>query len=926
MNFDTLTATVVTRLVSEFAFKTEGDYLRGGKCPACSKKSLWTWKDKPGQIQCNRTNNCSWSATSKELFPDLFEQLNKRHPATPENPNATADAYLALIRGFDPAKLNGWYEQGKYWHPHGDKGTATVRFYLDAEKTIYWERLIEDVTVTTEDGEHETRKMNFKGSFKGIWWQPPGFEIEHDDEIYWCEGILDAIALTLSGKKAVAIMSAGTFPSKSIEAHTGKNVLWVLALDNDKTGREKMRKHAAKLRDMKERVTAAVTSDGSHKLDWNDLWKKNKLDEKDHKHYRYLGRLELAHDRYEKAHAIWQHEKHKTFFVFTFANSTYSYKLDAKEFEEEYVKLKDDPNSDPLKLDFNAFKAVAKIKDIANFALEFLCYLQPVNGEDGKYQCRIHYANGSPSQIILLQGKVFSAGSDFKKQVMQIAPGAQSTASTPEVDFMFKEWFLSAPRIVKTLDFVGYDADTAAYVYTDYAVQNGKLIELNTESFFQLKNCGIKTTFDFKQRLTPKYKPAWFEDYRLAFGIGGLVTLSWWFGSLFAEQIRDAHRSYPFFELVGEGGSGKSDMVDFLWKLLGRDSDVFNPGTSTMVGAIRKFASVGNLPIVCNETDNENVNKPHHQKAFTWDAWKDLYDGEIGRKTGIKSNDNSTYAPRFKASLMIVQNVAVRASEAFLSRIVQLIFDRSHHSNAGKMASDRLNLLDIQDVSGFLLHAAQHETAILKKFEEAFIKHRRQLMDNPKITMARLHENFAKLMAFADCLQLVLPLDKPTLQEVHKKIVALAETRQSALGSDHEVVQEFWARFEYLNSAENIDPMQFDARRHDHLMNHAAEPERYIAVNLPHFEEASRSRGQPVSEQTVALWKQHLPQGRRYKYVGYHAMHSRIQQRTLRCYIFMYEKPPPCKSCGSTIEDFSFEPKESKDFCKPCRAKAQKKR
>ena len=45
-----------------------------------------------------------------------------------------------------------------------------------------------------------------------------------------------------------------------------------------------------------------------------------------------------------------------------------------------------------------------------------------------------------------------------------------------------------------------------------------------------------------------------------------LVALSFWFGSLFAEQIRMAQESYPFLELIGEPGAGKSTLLAFLWR------------------------------------------------------------------------------------------------------------------------------------------------------------------------------------------------------------------------------------------------------------------------------------------------------------------------------------------------------------------------
>ena len=188
---------------------------------------------------------------------------------------------------------------------------------------------------------------------------------------------------------------------------------------------------------------------------------------------------------------------------------------------------------------------------------------------------------------------------------MHKTPSALFTGSTKDLDYMYQKWMGRIPKIVKTLDYVGYDRETGAYVYLDYAVESGKLLNLNKESFFQLKKSGIKTMVDIKQKLNTQTRADWLTDYQTAFGIKGMAALSWWIGCLFVEQIRQRHRSYPFFEVVGEAGSGKSDMVDFLWKLLGREGESFNPNSSTLAGRTRKMAEVSNLPVVFNEIDNE---------------------------------------------------------------------------------------------------------------------------------------------------------------------------------------------------------------------------------------------------------------------------------------------------------------------------------
>jgi len=675
-------------------------------------------------------------------------------------------------------------------------------------------------------------------------------------------------------------MSSGTFPSEAVKPYLGKKVKWVIALDNDSTGRRCLKKHAERLRDMKEEVLAAISSEQDEKQDWNDLHKAGKLTEDDMRHYRHLGKLELAKSAYEKARYMWENDRKKLFFVFTFANKTYSFSLDPTEYEKAHVR---EHENDPLKADKAAFGHASKINEIATFAMDFLYFQKPQNGEEGQYFFQLSFGNHADAEQIALSGKVLAGSGDFKKAVGVQNPSALFEGKTQHLDFLRKKWMEHIPKIVTTLDFIGYDPSTGAYVYQDYAVENGKLLNLNKESFFQLRKSGIKTTVDIKQRLNNKIIADWLPDYQKAFGTGGMVALSWWFGSLFVEQVRQQYRSYPFFEIIGEAGSGKSDMVDFLWKLLGREGESFNPNASTLAGRTRKMAEVSNLPVVFNETDNEKIAEDRHVKQFAWDELKDLFDGEFGRVTGQKTQDNATRKPTFKASLMAVQNIPVIASEAIMSRFMHLQFDRSHHSMEGKYASDRLNMLPVMDVSGFLLHSVQRSEAVLKKFAEQFDKHRVTLQANPKIKMQRITENHAKIMAFADCLSLVLPISAVSIVEIHRALIAMAENRQETLNEEHPIVQQFWSLYDYANSRSmrSAEELQYFE---DNLLNHSMDTDTEIAINLEHFRQ--RCAELKLELMDTKELRRHLPTSRKRKYLRTEAMYSRLEKRTVRCWIF----------------------------------------
>jgi hypothetical protein len=105
-------------------------------------------------------------------------------------------------------------------------------------------------------------------------------------------------------------------------------------------------------------------------------------------------------------------------------------------------------------------------------------------------------------------------------------------------------------------------------------VRDGKLIKINEESYFDLGRDAVKLKSP-DRLLDITYDPDqidfdWLPDLWTAYGPKGLVALGFFVMSLFAVQIRERHKSIGFLEITGDPGAGKSTMVEFLWKTLGR--------------------------------------------------------------------------------------------------------------------------------------------------------------------------------------------------------------------------------------------------------------------------------------------------------------------------------------------------------------------
>jgi len=865
-------------LIKRFQFKKNTGKLEFGHCPQCDKKSLWTDSENLSYLQCSRTKLCGHTQLTADALPEHYSQLDKHYPASENNPSATADVYLAVVKALDIQEFKADYQQHAYHHPQGNRSSATVRFFVNDDKTEYWEQLLDEVTLTHKNGHSEIISHTQTAGAKNHWWMHSEQRIDIGDTVYLTKDIFSALAFNQAGFKACALL--GKLPKSEFKDHLGKKITWILALDNNQRGRRTTRENIQWLKQQEQKTSAVFSTEEISPCNWNDLHQQQKLQIDDFKHYRYFGRLELTTRAIDKAQLMFEyHDKKKHFFTFGHYSAMYRVTIDKKEYDKAYSELNDD-NKNSDEVSEGAFFMATKVAKESNCHLRLLHILES-EIEDSLYSMHIDFENGSPSRIIYLTGSAFSSAGEFKKSIMVKAPGAQFTATAKSLDYRFDQWFRKRPMTVKTLDYAGYNKDTKAYIYNQFAVQNGNIIPVNSDDFFELKQSGYKTSVDVKQKLSDTLPKPWLEDYKTAYGKGGMILLTWWIGSLFAEQIRAETQSFPYIEVIGEGGSGKTDMINFLWKLCGKQADSFNPNSSTMPGYMRKMSQYSNLPTVFNETDDETSAENTHAKKFNWDQLKQPFEGEIGRHTGTKTLDNKTRSPLFRSSICAAQNIPIfSTSHATLSRWIHLQFDRDHHTAAGKLASRRLNLMPTEDISGFLLHTIKHDSVFLERFKQLFMQHVKTLQQNKNITMQRIIENHAKLMAVADCMPLLMDISLSDVDDIKNVAEKMAETRQEFLKKDSPRTELFWENFNFLNSRH-----QGAGINQENSLNHHPKPDDYIAVSLVDYFRLAKDHG--LDQIPTTELHKILPSSIEYEFMdASKSVKSRITEKTKRCYVF----------------------------------------
>ena len=745
---------IADRLTQEFGFKLkkDGKYLQQGRCPSCGKPSLWTYAASPWVVKCERLNNCGHEAHAKELYPDLFESWTDRYqvpeaakPAAQQNPHAAADAYLRIGRGFDLALIAGAYTQENYFDPRAEQGrgaaSSTVRFSVGE---TWWERIID------RPQRFGKKKANFKagGSYAGHWWAMPTLSfvpappaapetalaeamdramkaasaegtpeaapagapapLPPPAELWLVEGIFDAIALAHHGIAAVALMSCNNYPEHALATldaqlkHQGglvphPKLVW--ALDGDEAGRSFTRKHAARARAAGWVCTAAqIPQKGKGKVDWNDLHQRSRLAEDDLKEYRYHGALLLAATAQDKALLMYNHTGRGE-FDFDHNNRLYWFRVDLERYRKAAETIDKDieaghrPHlSDDERRDL-ALRESGGLRPIANCRPIALYYQRNDVTDESWYYFRVSFPHDGADLKNTFTAGQLSAAREFKKRLLEMAPGAVYSGNSQQLEMMMERQLYNI-RKVETVDFIGYSSAHATYLLGKVAVREGRVHDINREDYFDIDKLSIKTLQrSIKLHINTDasaYSRAWARHLWQAFGPKGYIALAFWFGSLFAEQIRADQASFPFLEIVGEPGSGKSTLIQFLWKLLGRDYEGFDPSKSTSAGRLRTFTQVSNLPIVLIETDRETKTGSSSRKGFDWDELKDAYNGSSVRTTGVKTGGNETYDPPFRATIVISQNNPVPASQAIMERICHMTFDTRAFTRTASRAPKRL--------------------------------------------------------------------------------------------------------------------------------------------------------------------------------------------------------------------------------------------
>lgn len=854
---------IISALKAKFQFrKTSGDWMQEGTCPQCGKREAYCAAVEPKIVRCGRADRCGWEDSVRNLLPDLFEDWTKRQPPTPENPNATADAYLYHERGLDLKLLRGLYSQEVFRDYDSGETAATVRFPIG---DTYWERIID------RPGRF-ARKAHFRkgGSWRGLCWMPNGTSfatLAKAERIWITEGIFDAAALTQAGLAAVSAMTCNVYPEKfladlSAQLQAGRIATrpeLVFAFDVGAAGVSFSRKFVARARREGWKATAAqVRPDGEgDKLDWNDLWlrqmswkgeaEEGPLGSEAIEEYLFNGAITIAETPFEKAKLIVDRATRNARSI-----TSFDMRHDNRIF---WVRVTHDED-DGRKIDFH---------EICNCAFRLLYRERDEIADETHYFLKIDFPYETRAVKARFSSSACANAAEFKKRLMAFA--GMWTGTAEQLDRIIK----SQTRRLKTVEpiaSIGYAKDPGVWLLGDMAVHQGRVLKVNAEDYFDVGTRALKLR-GAERMLDLQYDPDhlsmdWVQDIWTAYGSRGLIALSFFVMSLFAVQIREKHKSLGFLEITGPPGSGKSTLIEFLWKLMGRAGyEGFDPNKATRAALARSFVKVSNLPVGLIE-GGRNDDRGNHGRQFDYNELLVLYNGRAPRSIGKKTGGYETEEPPFLGSIYLMQNERIDAIPAVLERLMSMAIDKSLWNEHTREAAQRLESWPMEEVSGTLVHVVRQEADWLKHFFERFQHHDRAMGKRVDgLTNARPIKCHSQLAAALETLPHLFPnCQREWVAQAIGEVDRMALDRQQSAGGDHPLIADFWEKVDYLLGNENVD-----AEVNGNSVNRSRRSENLIAINLPDFEARCR-RANLVPPHLDAL-KKVLSGSKSRKFVAY---------------------------------------------------------
>lgn len=278
----------------------------------------------------------------------------------------------------------------------------------------------------------------------------------------------------------------------------------------------------------------------------------------------------------------------------------------------------------------------------------------------------------------------------------------------------------------------------------------------------------------------------WAPLYFKTFGRAAMVCQVFTVATLFSDVIFGYKNNFPMLFLYGEGGSGKSTVVNFLQYLFGLPQPALklSERANTDKAKIRKLAQFSNA-VACLEEYINDVD-PSIKKTLTG-----LYD-RLGYERGTLESKFGTETVPIQSTVIITGN-EYPDDDPLLQRLIILDYNQNERSNEVIENFDKLVQINRQGITTVTGQLLKHRQSIIDNFDAVYrdqFTELKKLYRGPAVP-DRMIENPALLLAVYRIIQLdgrEWPFDFTHLIDyLLFTIAAQADKRDTGA-----VLQRFW--------------------------------------------------------------------------------------------------------------------------------------
>ncbi|TRM52842.1 hypothetical protein YH64_011980 [Achromobacter sp. LC458] len=249
-----------------------------------------------------------------------------------------------------------------------------------------------------------------------------------------------------------------------------------------------------------------------------------------------------------------------------------------------------------------------------------------------------------------------------------------------------------------------------------------------------------------------------------AFGPEGIATLAYWYGAQCRNALMQEWTRFPLMQVYGQPSTGKDTLIEFLWKLLGRDCYLgWMLHKTTPAALARKLDENDGRPVVLIELDSA----PEGFELIN------VFAGNLPYEVLDHTSGRPSKQHWFNGAALFVPEAQHALPPELQHRMVNV--QLCHRS---KDAAAQLEMIPVDLLTAFSSDAQRSSDSGAGLITRRAAMHRQALTNKYRLRDQILLDTYSRVMGMVDALTLVVPLSRAQL-DTTMNLLAHAATQQN---------------------------------------------------------------------------------------------------------------------------------------------------